>query len=97
MRYIYTCISGNRIKSQEEVQQTRKYKKSLELAEIFKADDVVIDICSTWNRDKPNLKKILSKLYIGSTYLNCKCKYNTFLSVCQVLFKKNCTFVENSF
>ena len=60
MRYIYTCISGNRIKSQEEVQQTRKYKKSLELAEIFKADDVVIDICSTWNRDKPNLKKILS-------------------------------------
>ncbi|MEE1198175.1 MAG: hypothetical protein U0K54_03405 [Acutalibacteraceae bacterium] len=60
MRYIYTCISGNRIKTQEEVQQTRKYKKSLELAKIFEADDVVIDICSTWNREKPNLKKILS-------------------------------------
>ena len=60
MRYIYICVSGNRMKTMEEAQQTRKYKKSLELAKIFEADDVVIDICSTWNREKPNLKKILS-------------------------------------
>ena len=60
MRYIYICVSGNRMKTMEEAQQTRKYKKSLELAKIFEADDVVIDICSTWNREKPNLNKILS-------------------------------------
>ena len=60
MRYIYICVSGNRMKTMEEAQQTRKYKKSLELAKIFEADDVIIDICSTWNREKPNLNKILS-------------------------------------
>ena len=61
MRYIYTCVSGNRMKTMEEAQQTRKYMKAKELEEIFKADEVIIDICSTWNRDKPNLKLILSQ------------------------------------
>ena len=61
MRYIYTCVSGNRMKTIEEAQQTRKYMKAKELEEIFKADEVIIDICSTWNRDKPNLKLILSQ------------------------------------
>lgn len=61
MRYIYTCVSGNRMKTMEEAQQTRKYKKAKELEEIFKADEVIIDICSTWNREKPNLKLILSQ------------------------------------
>ena len=61
MRYIYTCVSGNRMKTIEEAQQTRKYMKAKELEEIFKADEVIIDICSTWNREKPNLKSILSQ------------------------------------
>ena len=61
MRYIYTCVSGNRMKTMEEAQQTRKYKKAKELEEIFKADEVIIDICSTWNREKTNLKSILSQ------------------------------------
>ena len=61
MRYIYTCVSGNRMKTIEEAQQTRKYMKAKELEEIFKADEVIIDICSTWNREKPNLKLILSQ------------------------------------
>lgn len=61
MRYIYTCVSGNRMKTMEEAQQTRKYMKAKELEEIFKADEVIIDICSTWNREKPNLKSILSQ------------------------------------
>lgn len=61
MRYIYTCVSGNRMKTMEEAQQTRKYKKAKELEEIFKADKVIIDICSTWNREKTNLKSILSQ------------------------------------
>jgi hypothetical protein len=49
------------MKTIEEAQQTRKYMKAKELEEIFKADEVIIDICSTWNRDKPNLKLILSQ------------------------------------
>ncbi len=61
MRYIYTCISGNRMKTMEEAQQTRKYKKAMELAKIFEVDEVIIDICSTWNREKPNFKSILSQ------------------------------------
>lgn len=61
MRYIYTCVSGNRMKTIEEAQQTRKYMKAKELEEIFKADEVIIDICSTWNRERPNLKLILSQ------------------------------------
>lgn len=61
MRYIYICVSGNRMKTMEEVQQTRKYKKAMELSKIFEADDVIIDVCSTWNREKPNLKRILSQ------------------------------------
>ena len=61
MRYIYTCVSGNRMKTMEEAQQTRKYKKAKELEEIIKADEVIIDICSTWNRETPNLKLILSQ------------------------------------
>ena len=61
MRYIYTCVSGNRMKTMEEAQQTRKYMKAKELEEIFKADEVIIDICSTWNREKTNLKSILSQ------------------------------------
>lgn len=59
MQYIYACISDNRMKTMEEVQRTRKYKKALELSKIFNIDNVVIDVCSSWNRKKPNLENIL--------------------------------------
>lgn len=61
MRYIYTCVSGNRMKTMEEAQQTRKYMKAKELAKIFDVDKIIIDICSTWNRERPNFKSILSQ------------------------------------
>ena len=47
MQYIYACISDNRMKTMEEVQRTRKYKKALELSKIFNIDNVVIDVCSS--------------------------------------------------
>jgi len=59
MQYIYACISDNRMKTMDEVQRTRKYKKALELSKIFNIDNVVIDVCSSWNRKKPNLENIL--------------------------------------
>lgn len=59
MRYVYACISDNRLKTMAEAKQTRKYKKAEELAKLFNADEIVIDICSSWKREKPNLGKIL--------------------------------------
>lgn len=59
MRCVYACISDNRMKTMDEVQRTRKYKKALELAKVFNIDNIVIDVCSSWNRKKPNLEKVL--------------------------------------
>lgn len=44
----------------EEVQKTRKYKKALELKNMLNVESFAVDICSSWNRKKTNLEKILA-------------------------------------
>lgn len=60
MRYIYACISSKSMRPMEEVMKTRKYQKAVKLAKTLRIDNVVIDICSTWNREKSKLEDILA-------------------------------------
>lgn len=59
MKYVYACITDKCMRTMEEVQKTRKYKKAQEIAKILHIDNVVIDICSSWNRKKLKLEEIL--------------------------------------
>jgi len=59
MKYVYACITDKCMRTMDEVKKTRKYKKAQEIARILHIDDIVIDICSSWNRNKSNLYEIL--------------------------------------
>lgn len=61
MRYAYACITDNCIRTMEETMLKRKYQKLTEVATALEIKNVVIDICSSYKRAKPNLDKITSK------------------------------------
>ena len=59
MRFVYACISNQCMKPMDEVMKTRKYQKAADLAAKLRIEYLTIDICSSWNRKKPNLESIL--------------------------------------
>lgn len=60
MKYVYACITFKCHRTLEEAKDTKKYKKVLEIATALNIENIVIDICTSRNRHKHNLEKILS-------------------------------------
>ena len=59
-KYVYTCITFKCHKTLDEAKNTKKYKKAVEIATALKIENIVIDICTSRNRHKHNLEKVLS-------------------------------------
>ena len=61
MRYAYSCITDKCFRSVEDTKKKRKYIKLEEVANALEVKNIEIDICTSYNRKKPNFDKIVSK------------------------------------
>lgn len=60
MKYVYACIGYKCSMDDAFVRNTKKYKKAEKVAKLLKADDFVYDFCTSWERSKPQLEKLLT-------------------------------------
>ena len=61
MKHVYVCITFKNYVDAKAYEQTRKYKKAIEIQKALGIESLVVDICTSKNRKKANLEELLNK------------------------------------